>query len=91
MPVEISAEMQLSNKEKRHISKQQQSEPFLLKERGVIDFKGKGQVKTWFLAVGAPSDRPRLGKKARADRHGRRTFLCHPARPRGGDHAPSPD
>jgi hypothetical protein len=27
----------------------QQSEPFLLEERGVIDFKGKGQVKTWFL------------------------------------------
>jgi len=23
--------------------------PFLLEERGVIDFKGKGQVKTWFL------------------------------------------
>jgi hypothetical protein len=27
----------------------QQSEPFLLEERAVIDLKGKGQVKTWFL------------------------------------------
>jgi hypothetical protein len=26
-----------------------QSEPFLLEERGVIDVKGKGQVKIWFL------------------------------------------
>ncbi|MBK5295061.1 MAG: hypothetical protein JJE04_25715 [Acidobacteriia bacterium] len=26
------------------------SGPFLLEERGVIDLKGKGQVKTWFLA-----------------------------------------
>ena len=49
MPVEISAEMQLSTRRNVTSPNRQQSEPFLLKERDVIDFKGKGPVKTWFL------------------------------------------
>jgi hypothetical protein len=46
MPVEISAEMQQSNMEKRHISKQAR-EPFLIEGRGAVDRKGK--VKAGFL------------------------------------------
>ena len=31
-------------------TREELGEPFLLEERGVIDVKGKGQMKTWFLA-----------------------------------------
>jgi hypothetical protein len=43
MPVETSAKMQQSHKEKRHsLPNRQQSEPFPIEERGVIGLKGKG-------------------------------------------------
>ena len=49
----VAGRVQVTESTRRRLS-----EPFLFEERGVIDLKGKGKTKTWFLTGRTPTSSP---------------------------------